>query len=92
MKVNIQIDLTPEEARALAGLPTYEQMKEVFLKSAHGKIDGLATPEMENIMKGWFSIGNIAQDAMSSLFTAALNSTPNVNVKTSEEKPTQENK
>jgi len=49
MKVNIDVDLTPEEARALMGLPDVQPMQENMLKKLEAKmnesLDGITDPE-----------------------------------------------
>ena len=73
MKVNIEIDLTPEEARALAGLPNYSQMHEMWLNTLKGKVENSAQiADIEPMLKAWGSLGGIAQDAFSNFFTTAL--------------------
>ena len=75
MKVNIEIDLTPEEARAFLGLPNYSQMHETWLNAVKSKVEETApNADIEPMLKAWTSMGNsmggIATDAINTFFTA----------------------
>lgn len=73
MKVHIEIDLTPEEARTLAGLPNYEQMHKAFLNAASGKIENsMQTLDVEPMMKAWADFGGMAQDSFNNMLKAAM--------------------
>ena len=72
MKVNIEIDCTPKEARAFLGQPdveafnawVVEQMKAQFEKNA-------ALMKPEELMKGWAAFGGQAQDQFRRFMEAA---------------------
>ncbi len=73
MKVHIEIDLTPEEARTLAGLPNYEQMHKAFLNAASGKMENsMQSVDVEPMMKAWADLGGIAQDSFNNMLKAAM--------------------
>ncbi len=73
MKVNIEIDLTPEEARRLAGLPDYEQVHNMFLKTAADKMkSGESMIDVEPMVKAWSGLGGIAQDAFNAFIKASV--------------------
>ncbi len=73
MKVHIEIDMTPEEARTLAGLPNYDQMHKIFLDSAKSKFEQSAQGiEIEPMIKAWSELGTSAQDTFNSFIKAAI--------------------
>lgn len=73
MKIHIELDLTPEEARELVGLPNVSGLHDVFLKAAQSKIAQTANSvDVEPIMKTWAGLGGLAQETISGLMSAAL--------------------
>ena len=55
MKVTVDIDCTPAEARAFMGLPDIATMQEDMLKNAQGKMsEAMKSMGAEDIMKLWF--------------------------------------
>ena len=58
MKVEIEIDLTPEEARALLGLPDLKPLHEAYLGRMQNFIEKGVTPEMMgDMVRSWSSFG-----------------------------------
>jgi 3-methyladenine DNA glycosylase/8-oxoguanine DNA glycosylase len=59
MKVTIDLDLTPEEARRALGLPDLTPLHDRYLQLMMGMMDGSAIkPEMlETLMKSWSPMG-----------------------------------
>ena len=54
MKVTIDIDCTPEEARRFMGLPDLTPVHEAFVARMKGAVADGATPEMfADMMKSW---------------------------------------
>ncbi|MGK9165962.1 hypothetical protein KXR53_06680 [Inquilinus limosus] len=54
MKVSIDIDCTPEEARAFFGLPDVGPMQQALLKDLEGRMRAnLAAMEPEALFKTW---------------------------------------
>lgn len=45
MKVNIEIDCTPEEARAFMGLPDVSKANEVYVETMTKAMKGVSSPE-----------------------------------------------
>lgn len=80
MKVKLDIDLTPLEARQLMGLPDVEPMQEQIMKKLQDKmnhtIDGMTDPEM--FFKHFFPVGlegfENMQKMMNSFVSAGLRS------------------
>ena len=54
MKVTVDIDLTPEEARRAMGLPDLTPLHERYVGSLLEAMNGQVRPELlENMMKSW---------------------------------------
>jgi hypothetical protein len=72
MKVNINIECTPEEARAFMGLPDVstlnEQLVEEMTKRMTGNLDAM---ESEALMRNWMSLGGEWQKQMMGLMAQA---------------------
>lgn len=58
MKVTIEIDCSPEEARRAMGLPDMAAMRDGYFAHLAAMGEGGAKPEMvEALMKGWAPMG-----------------------------------
>jgi hypothetical protein len=58
MKVHIDIDCTPEEARTLFGLPDVKPMQAALLKDVEDRMKkALASTEPEALIKMWMPLG-----------------------------------
>jgi hypothetical protein len=58
MKVNIDIDCTPEEARTLFGLPDVKPMQAALLKDVEERMKkALSSTEPEALIKMWMPLG-----------------------------------
>ena len=58
MKINIEIDCTPQEARAFFGLPDLEPMQEALLAKMQERLtEHLEAGDAEALMKLWFPGG-----------------------------------
>ena len=72
MKVNIEIECTPEEARAFMGLPDVStlnnQLVEEMAKRMSGNLDGM---EPDALMKNWMNLGGEWQKQMMGLMSQA---------------------
>lgn len=77
MKVNIEIECTPEEARTFLGLPDVthlnERMTEEMIKRMEANMESL---EPEALMRQWTSFGGQMTDHFMSLMTTAAGTTP----------------
>ena len=73
MKVRIDIDCTPVEARAFFGLPDVGPLQEMMLKQMQDKIEkGLQPEDMEQLMKLWMSGAGAGLEQMQKLFWQQL--------------------
>ncbi len=69
MKINVEIDVTPEEARTFLGLPDLEPMQQAILKDVQERLQkNIARLEPEALMKQWFSLAPQGLDQVQKLF------------------------
>ena len=61
MKVTIEVDCTPEEARRMMGLPDLTPLHDSYLKKMQDAVDGgTVAPEMlGNLVKSWAPVGDV---------------------------------
>lgn len=58
MKITMDVDCTPEEARRLVGLPDMSSVHEIYLEKIRRTVDEGITPEsIEQMMRGWAPMG-----------------------------------
>jgi hypothetical protein len=58
VKITVDVDCTPEEARRFMGLPDLAPLHEAYLARMRNAIDQGITPEMvQSMMKGWSPMG-----------------------------------
>ncbi|MDZ7629483.1 MAG: DUF6489 family protein [Parvularculaceae bacterium] len=74
MRLTINIDLTPQEARAFFGMPDVEPLNEMVIaemtRRAKNEMDTLADPE--RLVARWMEMGGKGMDAMQGLIGAAM--------------------
>lgn len=57
MKVNIEIDCTPDEARTFMGLPDVKPMQAAVLaKLEEQMLDGISAMAPDSLLKSWFGL------------------------------------
>jgi hypothetical protein len=72
MKVNVEVDCTPAEARAFLGLPDVAPLNEALVSEMHARMQAnMAAMQPEELMKSWTSFGMQAQDQFRRLMEAA---------------------
>ena len=72
MKLNVEVDCTPAEARAFLGLPDVSSLNEHLVKEMKGRMDAnLAMMAPEELMKNWMSFGGQASEHFMKLMSAA---------------------
>lgn len=65
MKVTIDIDCTPEEARSFLGLPDVKPMQEAMLAEAQARLkSAVAAMDPETLMKMWMPGGTEGLERM----------------------------
>ena len=72
MKVNVEIDCTPAEARAFFGLPDVTALNEHMISEMQKRLDAnLAMAAPEELMKTWMTFGGQASEQFMKLMAAA---------------------
>jgi len=72
MKLNVEIDLTPAEARAFLGLPDVSAVNAHLIEEMQKRIDAnLAMAAPEELMKSWMAFGGQASEQFLKLMAAA---------------------
>ena len=77
MKVKIEIDCEPAEARAFLGLPNVEPLNDHLVSEMKRRMDeNISAMQPEELMKSWTSFGLQAQDQFRRLMEAAVQTKP----------------
>ena len=72
MKVNVEIDCTPAEARAFLGLPDVAPLNDHLVAEMKRRMDeNITAMQPDELMKTWTSFGLQAQDQFRKLMEAA---------------------
>ena len=72
MKVNVEIECDPAEARAFLGLPNVEPLNDHLVAEMKKRMDAnMSAMKPEELMKSWTSFGMQAQDQFRKLMEAA---------------------
>ena len=75
MKVKIEIDCEPAEARAFLGLPNVEPLNDHMVAEMQRRMDeNIAAMQPDELMKTWTSFGLQAQDHFRRLMESATRS------------------
>ena len=73
MKMNVEIECTPVEARAFMGLPDVTPLNEAMVAEMQKRMqDNMSAMQPEELMKTWTSFGLQAQDHFRRLMEAAV--------------------
>ncbi len=68
MKLNIEVDCTPEEARRLMGLPDLSEVHDVYLEKVKTVADKGLTPDMvQGMIRNWVPMGDQSMDFVKAL-------------------------
>jgi hypothetical protein len=58
MKITVDVDCTPEEARRFMGLPDLSSLHEAYLAKMRGAIEQGITPDtIQSLMQSWAPMG-----------------------------------
>lgn len=72
MKMNLEIDCTPAEARAFLGLPDVTALNDRLVKEMQTRMEAnMAMLAPEELMKNWAAFGVGAQESFRKLMQAA---------------------
>jgi hypothetical protein len=74
MKLSVQIDVTPAEARAFLGLPDVKALNEHLVKEMKAKMDANLLAAPDELLKNWMTLGGQASEQFMKLMTAAATS------------------
>jgi len=76
MKVTVEIDCTPAEARAFFGLPDVTQLNDHLVQEMTKRVDAnINMLQPEELMKNWMTFGGQAQETFMQLMRAAATGT-----------------
>ena len=72
MKVKIELECTPEEARASLGLPDVTALNEALMAEMQARLrSNMAALAPDELMKNWISFGGQAQEQLRKLMSVA---------------------
>jgi hypothetical protein len=78
MQVTINLDMTPEEARAFFGMPDVRPLNELVVsemtRRAKDQMDTLADPE--RFVAQWMAMSGKSMEAMQGMFASAMGAAP----------------
>jgi len=58
MKINVEVECTPEEARRVMGLPDFTPLHEKYIATLSDAMEGNIQPEViESLMRSWAPVG-----------------------------------
>lgn len=72
MKINVEIDCTPEEARKVMGLPDLTPLHDVYLAQMRETMQNGISPELiERMVKSWSPMGEAGMSLWRQMFEQA---------------------
>lgn len=72
MKMTIEVECTPQEARAFLGLPDVTGLNEALVSEMQSRLQqNMAMLSPDEMLKTWASFGAASQDQFRKLMTAA---------------------
>lgn len=73
MKIKLDIDCTPQEARVFFGLPDVEKMQEIMMKEIQSKMmENISNIDADSMMKTWMPEGMKGLDQMQNMFWSSM--------------------
>jgi hypothetical protein len=73
MKMTIEVDCTPEEARRFMGLPDVSALNEHLVTEMKGRLDAnMSMLSPDELMKNWMAFGTGAQEQFRKLMEVGL--------------------
>jgi hypothetical protein len=77
MKVSVEIECTPIEARSFFGLPDMTAFNESMTRQLEERIKAsTAMIDPQQIMQTWFNLGGVAQENFFRMMSGAMPTTP----------------
>jgi hypothetical protein len=75
MKINVEVDCTPEEARRFMGLPDLTPVHEAYIAQMLGAVKNDVSSEViETMLKGWAPMGDAGMKAWQNMFSQVTGS------------------
>jgi hypothetical protein len=75
MKINVEIDCTPAEARAFLGLPDVTPIQEAMSEHIEERVKtAMSMFDPETLMKAWFPAGGKGLEGLQNMFWGAAQS------------------
>lgn len=72
MKIHVEVECTPEEARRFLGLPDFTPVHEKYIATLTNSMDGAPAPELiETMMRRWMPMGDAGLDVWRKMFDGA---------------------
>jgi hypothetical protein len=72
MKITLNVDCTPQEARTFLGLPDVTAINEAMMAEMQSRMkSNMAALQPEELMKSWMAFGGQATEHFRKLMTAA---------------------
>jgi hypothetical protein len=72
MKMTVEVDCTPVEARSFLGLPDVTGLNEHLVSEMQKRLDAnMSMLQPEELMKSWMALGGMAQEQFRNLMSAA---------------------
>lgn len=69
MKINVEVDCTPEEARRFMGLPDLTPVHDAYIAKMLDTVkNGVSSEALETMLKGWAPMGDAGMKLWQSLF------------------------
>ena len=76
MKVTVEVDCTPVEARTFLGLPDVTGLNDALVAEMQARMkSNMAALQPEELMKNWMAFGGQAQEQFRNLMAAATRTT-----------------
>ena len=74
MKISIDVDCTPDEARRFLGLPDVAPVQQAMMEEIQRRLAaGLETMDAEALMKTWLPAGVQGMDQLQKMFWSQMN-------------------
>ena len=69
MKINVEVDCTPEEARRFMGLPDLTPVHDAYIAQMLDTVkNGVSSDMMASMLKGWAPMGDAGMKLWQNLF------------------------
>ncbi len=77
MKITIDVDCTPQEARAFLGLPDVVPMQAAVMEELGNRLSaGFEAMDPETLMKAWMPLGVAGLEQAQKMFWSQMGKTP----------------